>query len=1023
MKRNEIVNKKLISALTLGISAMMALQTPITAYANGDIPASGQGGSEPDNTQEATAAATDNYQPVTQEAQEAADDAINACVDSDAQQTQQNPEEGAAQPATESETQDGQAEAEDLSAANAAQTAADLIIDNADSTEAGAAANEAIDNLIDAAKDVIQDSTDADGKEVNSALSDLENTVDKIEDVKKALVEADAENKKAGEAYEKVKEEATEAVEDVAALSKTADDMIDEATTAGEKATELVETIQTADTQEEAEQAYKNLEKLVDDTKSDLETRKKLYEQLAKEYDDALKELEKAKAALDEAEGKFSNKINVAENITEAAKIDVEAAQQKIENLDKALDVVQDKLSDENSANELADFKGNNWSGKFGNVDKGRAAMKNVIVNYYMKQVLGVDIIAEDVDTDRDFEAVKGVDGQEYNYHKFTYTYRDEDGNVQTGVKYFNWDSLLKTSSTDSSKFRLNSGDGIVIFEKSEDEIKANEVVKEYYKDDPVLNNNNKWKASVAGTFDVFTYFDEDGNKQYLVRDQLQNPSEGNTVGLSEDGSYETYNGHPLTKIVQNQNNLLHDGNCLIIGTDAKIDKYTSQNTEVYNTVIMNGGQRRLSEEVVNKIVADSKALNEFISTQETDNDTAALIDKYAGYKEATLAAVQEADEAVAEVENLADAIDDIKSNTANVPRTQIAKDVLGVDDIAGHYGLTVSEEDAARLNTLTVTELVTELNKLKAEADSKAEAAQDKLEEVQDKLTKATDDLKDTIDRLNPPETPTTPGGSVTPDVPSPGSETPGTEATEGEEPGSETPAPTNEDSDDSGKDAGGDESETPENPETPATPENPDTPDAPNKPENPDTPDTPRRPEKPDNAPGTDNTPSEEAGTEDAGTQDNENGGTTVIKNIEDDLVPTIATFENVRPDDGAIIYTATIAPDIVENTGTEGTVVGDFASSEVKTEAQEVGSVEEKEVLSSAPTITVKAAEKTADVVNIADEKVALAAATGQKEAQPQQSKMNWWWLLIIAIFGAFGERMYEKHLAKEEKDQEK
>ncbi len=92
-------------------------------------------------------------------------------------------------------------------------------------------------------------------------------------------------------------------------------------------------------------------------------------------------------------------------------------------------------------------------------------------------------------------------------------------------------------------------------------------------------------------------------------------------------------------------------------------------------------------------------------------------------------------------------------------------------------------------------------------------------------------------------------------------------------------------------------------------------------------------------------------------------------------------------------------------------------------MKTEAQEVVSVEEKEVLSSAPTITVKAAEKTADVVNIADEKVALAAATGQKEAQPQQSKMNWWWLLIIAIFGAFGERMYEKHLAKEEKDQEK
>ena len=37
MKRGDLSNKKVVSALMIGISAMMALQTPITAYANDNV--------------------------------------------------------------------------------------------------------------------------------------------------------------------------------------------------------------------------------------------------------------------------------------------------------------------------------------------------------------------------------------------------------------------------------------------------------------------------------------------------------------------------------------------------------------------------------------------------------------------------------------------------------------------------------------------------------------------------------------------------------------------------------------------------------------------------------------------------------------------------------------------------------------------------------------------------------------------------------------------------------------------------
>ena len=71
MMKKDLKNKKLVSALTVGISAMMALATPVTAYANGEATAPPE--EFPDTTTESDVASTEAEAPaVTQEAEEQA---------------------------------------------------------------------------------------------------------------------------------------------------------------------------------------------------------------------------------------------------------------------------------------------------------------------------------------------------------------------------------------------------------------------------------------------------------------------------------------------------------------------------------------------------------------------------------------------------------------------------------------------------------------------------------------------------------------------------------------------------------------------------------------------------------------------------------------------------------------------------------------------------------------------------------------------------------------------------------------
>ncbi|MCR5402564.1 MAG: hypothetical protein K6E91_01920 [Butyrivibrio sp.] len=98
-----------------------------------------------------------------------------------------------------------------------------------------------------------------------------------------------------------------------------------------------------------------------------------------------------------------------------------------------------------------------------------------------------------------------------------------------------------------------------------------------------------------------------------------------------------------------------------------------------------------------------------------------------------------------------ADAISDIEENYGRFKRDRIAVNVLGIDDVAVHFGLEVDEEKAKELNGMTMTELIDELNKLKKEADALKDAAIESYKDVQAREKEAEEKLAQALQKLQP--------------------------------------------------------------------------------------------------------------------------------------------------------------------------------------------------------------------------------------------------------------------------------
>ena len=1015
MKKNNIKNKNLLSALTIGISAMMFLQTPISAYAAQNDELNENPPSEP-KTESNDSQSESSYVPVTNDAQTEATQAYDACVSETpvvAPQETPAPEQTAETPAPEQTAETPAAEqtqaAPTIAGAEVeANEAADLIVNgkvaaDGKTVEVEKAGEEfadaeatpkAITDLVEAAEVVLNDKAECSENEGSEKLSNIQAAAKDIagseNSAKEQIGKAEEANKAADEAYNN----AVAAVEKAGDIMGTTEDdkapgliktqenidkIVDDTNTKGQ---EIADKIANAQTAPEIEAAKEELNKMIEDSKGDLKSQIELFEGLSDSFDKAVEELKLAQDALDTAEGNYQGALDNAETKTDDAQDKVNIASKKVEKLAEAMDEALAAIDGlETDADGLADKRGNNWSGKFGgnSIADTRNIMKQVIEDYYLTEILHVDLV-KDADHPVTFKDPNNSSGNyERNYTTVTYYY-NEDGVVKEGTKYFNWDSIAKTDKEHQNLYNREQAEaatGIVIYEKDEAEANPAKVREEIssellrtHADDPnytrkgqfMLNTKeNIDRGRAQGMFRLYSYIDASGNEQRITQFELfggnpgdlfpellddkkmykdqgnvteekdGNPSvftktvlENGNIGYINPWTGVTFEGlREITLdelVVQNKNGLYRDANCLILG-----------DTDVI-TAVLNGDEKKgygfvkekvvkrygISQDKIDELIEANARFNRYIDTNSTAGINN-LKDKYNTYAAEVVEAQIAVKNAQTQVTELSGAIDELRDKSVKNSKTMIAREALGVNDIATHFGLTgLDEARAAKLNNLTLAGLISELSSLRKEAKDNIELAKQNLNDTIDKLIKSGDEAA---------ARPT--GGG---DAPSTG--------------GEDTP------------DAGGDTT-----PDTPATPA----------------------------APATDGAIA-----------------TTTTTNPSPSAAPVLAAVEAAMAADAGAGQANPAAQ-----------AIADFAAGQAdqggagNVEIAD-GDVALAETPDAAPVVE-ETDETLAPKADIEDAAVALASGNTVND---EAKKMNWWWILIVALLGVTGKKMYEEHMRKEE-----
>ena len=581
MKKNNLTNQKLISAMLVGISAMMSISSPITAYAQDD---------------------ENNIPDITPETAETSEN----------ENTESSSEESVT------------AEAQELAT------------ETQDAIEEASETLETIENVEEA------------------SIESLDTAAEKINEVETDLLEADQADVAADEA-------AVEMVENVDEAVKVAESAQESAQEAKEQVEDLVEDITTAESVEDAQKSYDELVKVIEDTSFDINAKKEYFNELNDKYEDA-------KERLVQAEADYEAALNDASYNATTAREELEKAQAEVDTLGTIVEETKEKMEAQvepakeikNSADKVV-------------VDWGpqRNFMYTIIREYYIPQL--VDSGATDIKE----KYVKGYDTQDYNYNIITY--KDSNGKKQT--LYFNYDRADKYIK-ENNRYDTNAlgkSTDIVIFEKTQEEIDANDYLKKYFAAHPT--NENIRNMANSGKLDVFAYV-EDGKTQFMVRKELEDALENGSITIDQEG--KLYMGDAeVHEVVQNQNSKVHGGTNVVDTSDqAFIDFYTK-------------AQER--------------------------------VDTYSNYEVAVENAGNAVDEAVEKAEQLEDAIDTLKDNRTN--RIVKATEVLGVDDIVAYLNIEATPEEANLLNNMTLNQAIRYLDRKLSEAKGKVAEAQADLD------------------------------------------------------------------------------------------------------------------------------------------------------------------------------------------------------------------------------------------------------------------------------------------------------
>lgn len=333
VKLTKKASKNVIRSLSVGLAAMMALSTPIAAFAED---ADGQNSSEttPEEstttvtTQKSAAEQVGEVQKAAEETSkttEAAKDAVNAAVDTTF--------------------------ADGSGADQTTKDAAGVLDSTANGTFEG-------------------------GTDVNVAEEIVDKTMDRIEDASNAAAKTDAALDKADEKAD----EANKIADDAKKEQQEAQDAFDKAQAGIDSATDI----------EDAKNAYDQAAGIVGDAQKAYETAKAAYDSKVAEYNTALDELKAAQAAYDTAVAEASTEAA-------AAAANLAEVQKKAEDLQKAAEEAKTAIPEltdaQKAALEIIALEKERAGDTSTNWRKEDELFKVILKNYYIPELAKGELV------------------------------------------------------------------------------------------------------------------------------------------------------------------------------------------------------------------------------------------------------------------------------------------------------------------------------------------------------------------------------------------------------------------------------------------------------------------------------------------------------------------------------------------------------------------------------------------------------------------------------------------------------
>lgn len=582
VKLTKKASKNVIRSLSVGLAAMMALSTPIAAFAED---ADGQNSSEttPEEstttvtTQKSAAEQVGEVQKAAEETRETtkvAKNAVNAAVDTTI--------------------------ADDSGADQTTKDTAGVLDATANGTFEG-------------------------GTDVNVAEEIVDKTMDRIKDASDAAADTDA----ALDKVDKKADEANTIADDAKKEQQEAQDAFDKAQAGIDSATDI----------EEAKNAYNQAAGIVGDAQKAYETAKAAYDSKVAEYNTALDELKAAQAAYDTAVAEASTEAAAAAAnlaaVQEKAKALQEAAEEAKTAIPELTDAQKAALEIIALEKERAGDTSTNWR-------KEDELFKVILKNYYIPELAGGELVdckwTWNQDDNKNYCEVtyKDVEGGAshtvyLNYklngtrddlvifrkaEEVVYDVKGTDGNIAFNINAENFPADKLQNDQDTAVYENN---GVVYTIVN---IGGQFYVVDSASTDVEVNNNNEYNSEQYETSEKKTTYSVDENGK-LVKTVKQNVSKitYTETKLSSDKTYD--NVDAAEKDLAAKKAALKDGDKDVetsMSATATADVTVSQKTTFTTTIDLS------------KIVVEMKKINNDNDKYEKKNAEIAAKELFAKF-------------------------------------------------------------------------------------------------------------------------------------------------------------------------------------------------------------------------------------------------------------------------------------------------------------------------------------------------------------------------------------------------------